>query len=172
LSALWEHGWDSSRTHVFLAADTGTRYVESAFSRHAEAHAMDAIRPREIESLADLIVPTTRKAGRDHCAWNCGFADRIRSRRGVRSGAFRVVRHECVRLNHTTRLPGASVTYRNYDPLLQVGESFGACAFQAGAAGGRAEEGVLPPVRRTCGPASVMPPLPGCWRSVRVPRLR
>jgi cysteine synthase A len=57
LTALWEHTCDSSRTHVFLAADTGTRYVESAFSRHAEALPMAAMRPREVDSLDELAVP-------------------------------------------------------------------------------------------------------------------
>jgi cysteine synthase A len=67
LSALWEHGCNSSRTHVFLAADTGTRYVESAFSRHAEAHAMDAMRPREIETLAELAVPRSAMSWDRRC---------------------------------------------------------------------------------------------------------
>ncbi|WP_328991333.1 pyridoxal-phosphate dependent enzyme [Kribbella sp. NBC_01245] len=57
LSAQWEHACDSSRKHVFIAADTGNRYAESAFSRHAEAFSMDAMRPREITSLDDLAVP-------------------------------------------------------------------------------------------------------------------
>jgi hypothetical protein len=35
-------------------------------------------------------------------------------------------------LHHTTRLPGADVTYRNYYLLLRVGEVFGACSFEAG----------------------------------------
>jgi cysteine synthase A len=57
LSALWEHSCDRGRQHVFLAADTGTRYVESAFSRHAEARPMASMRPQEINSLKDLKVP-------------------------------------------------------------------------------------------------------------------
>ncbi|MGW6200943.1 Rossmann-like domain-containing protein [Kribbella sp. NPDC055110] len=36
-------------------------------------------------------------------------------------------------LHHTTRLPGADVTYRNYYVLLRVGEVFGASSFEAGA---------------------------------------
>jgi len=44
LSALWEHSCDRGRKHVFLAADTGTRYVESAFARHAEARPMASMR--------------------------------------------------------------------------------------------------------------------------------
>lgn len=35
-------------------------------------------------------------------------------------------------LHHTTRLRGADVTYRNHYLLLRVGESFGACSFEAG----------------------------------------
>ncbi len=35
-------------------------------------------------------------------------------------------------LHHTTRLPGAEVTYRNYYVLLRVGEVFGACSFEEG----------------------------------------
>jgi hypothetical protein len=35
-------------------------------------------------------------------------------------------------LHHTTRLPGADVTYRNYYVLLRVSEVFGACSFEAG----------------------------------------
>ncbi|MEU4191430.1 DUF364 domain-containing protein [Kribbella sp. NPDC026611] len=35
-------------------------------------------------------------------------------------------------LHHTTRLPGADVTYRNYYVLVRVGEAFGACSFEAG----------------------------------------
>lgn len=35
-------------------------------------------------------------------------------------------------LHHTTRLPGAYVTYKNYYVLLRVAEVFGACSFEAG----------------------------------------
>jgi hypothetical protein len=35
-------------------------------------------------------------------------------------------------LHHTTRLPGADVTYRNYYVLLRVEEVFGACSFESG----------------------------------------
>ena len=34
-------------------------------------------------------------------------------------------------LHHTTRLPGAEVTYRNYYVLLRVGEVFGASSFES-----------------------------------------
>ena len=74
LSALWEHSCDQGRRHVFLAADTGTRYVESAFARHAEARPMASMRPREIGSLDELAVPWSamawdrRTAALDRCA--------------------------------------------------------------------------------------------------------
>jgi cysteine synthase A len=74
LSALWEHSCDQGRRHVFLAADTGTRYVESAFARHAEARPMASMRPREIGSLEELAVPWSamawdrRTAALDRCA--------------------------------------------------------------------------------------------------------
>jgi hypothetical protein len=70
LSALWEHNCDSSRKHVFLAADTGTRYVESAFARHAEARPMASMRPREIDSLDELAVPWSAMSwDRRESAW-------------------------------------------------------------------------------------------------------
>ena len=70
LSALWERNSDPSRTHVFLAADTGTRYVETAFARHAEAHPMDAMRPHEIKSLDELAVPWSAMSwDRRESAW-------------------------------------------------------------------------------------------------------
>ena len=72
LSALWEHNCDSSRKHVFLAADTGTRYVESAFARHAEARPMASMRPREIDSLDELAVPWSAMSwDRRESAWAC-----------------------------------------------------------------------------------------------------
>lgn len=59
LSAMWEHrcGGHSDRTHVFIAADTGYRYVESAFARHSDARPMDSMRPLEISTLDELAVP-------------------------------------------------------------------------------------------------------------------
>ncbi|MFG3257149.1 pyridoxal-phosphate dependent enzyme [Streptomyces sp. NPDC048172] len=57
LATRWERRRDPSRTYVFLAADTGHRYVESAFARHAEAPAVDTLKPREISSLDELSHP-------------------------------------------------------------------------------------------------------------------
>jgi cysteine synthase A len=57
LSALWERGIDDSRIYVFIAADTGHRYVPEAFSGHFEARDIDTMRPKEISSLDALARP-------------------------------------------------------------------------------------------------------------------
>ncbi|MFF7714314.1 pyridoxal-phosphate dependent enzyme [Streptomyces sp. NPDC007988] len=57
LATRWERARDASRTYVFIAADTGHRYVESAYARHAEAEPVDALKPHEIASLDELRLP-------------------------------------------------------------------------------------------------------------------
>ncbi|MEU5883720.1 pyridoxal-phosphate dependent enzyme [Spirillospora sp. NPDC047279] len=57
LAARWERRRDGSRTHVFVAADTGHRYVDAVFARHRETHDAGALRPHEITSLDDLRPP-------------------------------------------------------------------------------------------------------------------
>ncbi|WP_432056488.1 pyridoxal-phosphate dependent enzyme [Streptomyces sp. bgisy022] len=57
LAARWEHRREGSRTHVFIAADTGHRYVDSAYARHREAQDPDALAPHEITDLRDLRRP-------------------------------------------------------------------------------------------------------------------
>ncbi|MFE0098723.1 pyridoxal-phosphate dependent enzyme [Streptomyces sp. NPDC059009] len=58
LGALWERARDTGdRTHVFIAADTGHRYVESAYARHAEAPDIDTLKPYEITSPDELRLP-------------------------------------------------------------------------------------------------------------------
>ncbi|MET9665028.1 pyridoxal-phosphate dependent enzyme [Streptomyces sp. NPDC006475] len=57
LTTRWERSRDASRTHVFIAADTGHRYVESAYARHAEAPDIDTLKPHEITSLDELSHP-------------------------------------------------------------------------------------------------------------------
>ncbi len=57
LTALWERRMDDSRINVFNAADTGHRYVSTAFSRHSEARDIDTMRPREINSSDALARP-------------------------------------------------------------------------------------------------------------------
>ncbi|NOT27630.1 MAG: pyridoxal-phosphate dependent enzyme [Acidobacteria bacterium] len=45
------------RTILFIAADTGHRYVDSVFARHTEARELDALAPVVISSLAELTLP-------------------------------------------------------------------------------------------------------------------
>ncbi|MFF1692843.1 pyridoxal-phosphate dependent enzyme [Streptomyces sp. NPDC058257] len=57
LTTLWEQRRDHSRTYVFIAADTGHRYVESAYAKHADAPDIDTLKPHEITSLDELRHP-------------------------------------------------------------------------------------------------------------------
>ncbi|AXK34888.1 pyridoxal-phosphate dependent enzyme [Streptomyces armeniacus] len=57
LTTLWERRRDASRTYVFIAADTGHRYVENAFAKHADAPDIDTLKPHEISSLHELRHP-------------------------------------------------------------------------------------------------------------------
>ncbi|MGH3755284.1 MAG: pyridoxal-phosphate dependent enzyme [Pseudonocardiaceae bacterium] len=57
LTALWERRTDDSRIHVFIAADTGHRYVSAAFTRDFEARDIDTMSPKEINSLDALARP-------------------------------------------------------------------------------------------------------------------
>ncbi|MFI1966332.1 pyridoxal-phosphate dependent enzyme [Streptomyces pathocidini] len=57
LATHWERRGDDSRTHVFIAADTGHRYVESAYAEHARAQDFDALEPHDITSLDELRHP-------------------------------------------------------------------------------------------------------------------
>ncbi|MEU6124006.1 pyridoxal-phosphate dependent enzyme [Streptomyces sp. NPDC047123] len=57
LAARWERLRDTSRTAVFIAADTGHRYVDSAYARHRQAADIDTLKPHEITSLDALRHP-------------------------------------------------------------------------------------------------------------------
>ncbi|QPP10188.1 pyridoxal-phosphate dependent enzyme [Streptomyces bathyalis] len=58
LATLWERRRRSTgRTYVFIAADTGHRYVDSAFARHRGAKDIDILSPHEITSLDELRQP-------------------------------------------------------------------------------------------------------------------
>lgn len=60
LAARWEDRSTSDGHIVFIAPDTGHRYVDSAFSRHRQAPAADELRPREIGALDDMALPWSR----------------------------------------------------------------------------------------------------------------
>ncbi|MER7552759.1 MULTISPECIES: pyridoxal-phosphate dependent enzyme [Streptomyces] len=57
LAASWEAARDPGRLHLVLGADTGHRYAERVFTRHAEALDPAGLRPRTITSPADLRPP-------------------------------------------------------------------------------------------------------------------
>ncbi|MEU3557386.1 pyridoxal-phosphate dependent enzyme [Streptomyces fragilis] len=67
LAARWERRRDPSRTHLFIAADTGHRYVESAFAQHALAQDVDLLKPHEITSLEELAHPWSTGSWPDLC---------------------------------------------------------------------------------------------------------
>ncbi|OLF18551.1 pyridoxal-phosphate dependent enzyme [Actinophytocola xanthii] len=58
LTAHWEH--DPARTTVFIAADTGHRYVESVFARFREAPAVESLAPVEVSTVDELRLPWSR----------------------------------------------------------------------------------------------------------------
>ncbi|KAA6215783.1 pyridoxal-phosphate dependent enzyme [Streptomyces filamentosus] len=57
LATLWEREQDADRTYVFLAADTGHRYVDSAYAHHARARGLGALRPHEVTAQDELKHP-------------------------------------------------------------------------------------------------------------------
>ncbi|CAL9395096.1 pyridoxal-phosphate dependent enzyme [Streptomyces sp. enrichment culture] len=65
LAAHWERRRDGARTHVFIAPDTGHRYVDDAYARHREAKDPDALKPHEITDLRDLRRPWSTAARAD-----------------------------------------------------------------------------------------------------------
>ncbi|WP_306319033.1 MULTISPECIES: pyridoxal-phosphate dependent enzyme [unclassified Streptomyces] len=63
LAARWERSrerggaGEAGGHHVFIAADTGHRYVEHAYARHRDARPLSELAPREIGSLGELSLP-------------------------------------------------------------------------------------------------------------------
>ncbi|MFJ6636422.1 pyridoxal-phosphate dependent enzyme [Streptomyces sp. NPDC091376] len=60
LAARWEREHDPARTVVFLAADTGHRYVDTVFARHREAARVEDLAPRTVTAPAELALPWCR----------------------------------------------------------------------------------------------------------------
>jgi cysteine synthase len=50
---------DPGRKHLFIAPDTGHRYLEGVFARHAEASPLAALSPHTAVDLGDLRLPWT-----------------------------------------------------------------------------------------------------------------
>ncbi|MDJ1137055.1 pyridoxal-phosphate dependent enzyme [Streptomyces iconiensis] len=57
LAATWEAARSPDRLHLVIGADTGHRYVERVFARHTEAPDAAALRPTEIGSLTEMVMP-------------------------------------------------------------------------------------------------------------------
>jgi cysteine synthase A len=60
LAARWERGEEPERTAVFIAADTGHRYVDTVFVRHAEAARVEDLAPRQVSGTDELALPWSR----------------------------------------------------------------------------------------------------------------
>ncbi|KUF20171.1 pyridoxal-phosphate dependent enzyme [Streptomyces silvensis] len=59
-AARWEHARVPGGTTVFIAPDTGHRYVDTVFARHQEAADLDDLAPRTVSSLDELALPWAR----------------------------------------------------------------------------------------------------------------
>lgn len=60
LAATWELRCDPARTVVFIAADTGHRYVDTVFARHREAPPIDELTPHEVSTTEEIALPWSR----------------------------------------------------------------------------------------------------------------
>lgn len=60
LAARWERSQAPGRTVVFIAADTGHRYVDGVYARHHEAASVDSLTPRQVTTRAELALPWSR----------------------------------------------------------------------------------------------------------------
>lgn len=57
LAAGWERDRDPPRTVVFLAPDTGHRYINAAFADHTKVPALDGMRPNLVSNVDELALP-------------------------------------------------------------------------------------------------------------------
>ncbi|MFF7181264.1 pyridoxal-phosphate dependent enzyme [Streptomyces sp. NPDC008121] len=60
LAARHEHTRTPDRTILFLAPDTGHRYVDTVFTRHREASPLTTLTPHEVAHQDDLALPWSR----------------------------------------------------------------------------------------------------------------
>ena len=60
LAARWERRRDPGRTVLFVAADTGHRYVDTVFARHEEAEPIADLAPHDVADTAELAMPWSR----------------------------------------------------------------------------------------------------------------
>ncbi len=57
LTTLWEQKQDTDPTYIFLAADTGHRYVDTAYAHHTAAPGLGTMRPHEVTTQNELKHP-------------------------------------------------------------------------------------------------------------------
>ncbi|MFG3251730.1 pyridoxal-phosphate dependent enzyme [Streptomyces sp. NPDC048187] len=81
LAARWERDEQPGRTALFIAADTGHRYVDTVFARHREAAAIEDLTPRKVHGTAELSLPWSRMAWRGAPAPEAAVPDRVRTGR-------------------------------------------------------------------------------------------
>ncbi|GAA1198375.1 pyridoxal-phosphate dependent enzyme [Prauserella alba] len=62
LAARWERLRDTRRTVLFVAPDTGHRYVDSVFTRHGEAVDVAELAPVDVSGTDELDLPWCRMA--------------------------------------------------------------------------------------------------------------
>ena len=60
LAARWERDRAPERTVLFIAADTGHRYVDSVFARYREAPRVEDLVPRAVTTVDELALPWSR----------------------------------------------------------------------------------------------------------------
>ncbi|MQA12405.1 MAG: pyridoxal-phosphate dependent enzyme [Pseudonocardiaceae bacterium] len=60
LAARWERSRAPDQTVLFIAADTGHRYVESVFARHHEAVRIEELAPHRVATVEELALPWSR----------------------------------------------------------------------------------------------------------------
>lgn len=70
LAAHWERREEPGRAALFVAADTGHRYVDTVFGRHREAARVEDLAPRQVRGPEELSLPWSRMS------WNGAPAPR------------------------------------------------------------------------------------------------
>jgi cysteine synthase A len=60
LAAQWERREEPYRTTLFIAADTGHRYVDTVFARHRETARIEDLAPRSVRRTDELSLPWSR----------------------------------------------------------------------------------------------------------------
>ncbi|MEV6886662.1 pyridoxal-phosphate dependent enzyme [Streptomyces sp. NPDC051135] len=89
LAARWERSEQPRRETLFIAADTGHRYVDTVFARHREAAAVEDLTPRPVHGTAELTLPWSRMTWQGAPAPRAAISDQVRTGRPRPGGASR-----------------------------------------------------------------------------------